>query len=73
MSKKSYQRLQPKSWEIVQRRGRASERRSIMIMSRGIQFISALLFVFGICIGNAEFLIMSAAFAAVGYALNHSE
>ena len=66
MSKKSYWRMRPAAREVYISRQRQGRERDMRTLARGMYTAAAMVFVFGVCMGNFEFLAIGGALALIG-------
>lgn len=66
MSARSYYRECRTAKEVSVSRIRRDMQRNMCILTRGVYLAAALVFVFGVCMGNLEFLAISGALALFG-------
>ncbi len=61
MSEKGYFKARPSAKAVYEARVRVEEEKNFEIFAKGLNFSSAILAVFGVCIGNPELSIASLA------------
>ena len=66
MSKRSYWKMRPAAERVYISRQRQDAERDMRILARGMYTAAALVFVFGVCMGNFELLAISGALALLG-------